>query len=99
MLVYQRVYIYMNECDQKNSMVSSIHLPTWWATFCRNITCNSSHLKKMPCPKRKGSSSNHQFSVAFAVSFRDGKAAINLWIVTKGESLQSRVPSMRAQRA
>ena len=38
MLVYQRVYIYMNECDQKNSMVSSIHLPTWWATFCKHIT-------------------------------------------------------------
>ena len=22
----------------KNSMVSSIYLPTWWATFCKNIT-------------------------------------------------------------
>ena len=32
------IYLYECECDQKNSMVSSIHLPTWWATFCKCIT-------------------------------------------------------------
>ena len=39
----------------------------------RNHTINSSHLAGGQAPKRKGSSSNHPFSGANSVSFREGK--------------------------